>query len=164
MHLLRDPLPAADDRAAVVRLIGVGNWDRGDDAAGLLVARALRRRLPRSLACADECQGGPAMMDRWHGADLVIVVDAVSTGATPGTIYRLDAGARPLSILTRCRSSHALSVGEVIELARTLRRLPPRLIVYGIEGAQYALGAAPSPAVVRAVRVVAQRIRQELRP
>ena len=49
LHLLRDALPEARAGAGMSTLvIGVGNPDRGDDAAGLEVARRLREAAPRA--------------------------------------------------------------------------------------------------------------------
>lgn len=53
-------------------------------------------------------------------------MDAVCSGARPGTTYRFDAS-RPLDARFRQRGTHTFSLAEVIELARTLRRLPARL-------------------------------------
>jgi hydrogenase maturation protease len=44
-------------------------------------------------------------------------------------------------------SSHGLGVAEVVELARTLDRLPARLIVYGVAGCVFDVGAPLSPQV-----------------
>ena len=71
LHLLLDPLPAARGRARVSgerRLfIGIGNPLRGDDAAGLLAARALRER-GAGGAEVRELEGEPVdLIDAWAG-------------------------------------------------------------------------------------------------
>jgi hydrogenase maturation protease len=50
----------------------------------------------------------------------------------------------------------------VIELARALDRLPPQLVLYGIEGAGFAAGAALSPEVEAGVEEAARRILREV--
>ena len=136
---MRHPLPAAGDRPL---LIGVGNAWRGDDAAGLVLARRLG-----GLAHEGD---GLALVDAWAGARHVVVVDAAASGAPPGTVHRFDASA-PLPARALRSSTHALGLAEAVELARALGRLPERLEVYAIEGADFAVGAGLTPAVAAAV-------------
>ena len=132
-------------------VIGVGNSWRGDDAAGLAVARRTG-----GLEHEGDCT---RLLDAWSGCDDVVVVDAASSGSAPGTVHRLDPVARPLPAALLCSSTHAFGVPEAVELARALDRLPRRLRVYAIEGESFAAGAALTPAVERAVGAVAAELR-----
>ncbi|HEX5081512.1 MAG TPA: hydrogenase maturation protease [Blastocatellia bacterium] len=138
-------------------IIGIGNEYRGDDAAGLIVARRLKERLMDSVMVLEQGGDGAALMEAWRGAETVIVIDAVMSGAEPGTIHRLDAKTRPLpKDAFRC-STHAFGVAEAIELSRAMGELPRSLIVYGIEGKNFAAGARLSQEVEEAVGEVARR-------
>jgi hydrogenase maturation protease len=140
----------------VTRIIGVGNPDRGDDAAGLEVARRLR--VVHGIE-ARECPGGLTdLLDAWHGADDVIVVDAMASGRAPGAVTRFDAAAGPLPATRSGASTHGLGVAEAVELARVLGRLPARLAVWGIEGVEFTVGAPLTPAVAEAVAEVAAEL------
>jgi hydrogenase maturation protease len=148
VHLVRDALPQARDRPLVV---GVGNAWRGDDAAGLLAADA---------AGGVRHEGdGTGLLERWAGAEHVVIVDAASAGAEPGRVTRFDARAAALPVTALRSSTHHFGVADAIELARSLGRLPPRLEVYAIEGAAFAAGAEVTPAVARAARELGARIR-----
>ena len=143
-------------------VIGVGNPYRHDDGAGLEVARHVRR-MALSGVEVREHDGEPAgLLDTWEGADLAIVVDAVHSHAgTAGSVYRLDvddAAALP----RRAPTSHGLGPGEAVELARALDRLPPRLVIFGIEGTRFEPGIGLSAEVASAVESVAGRIKQEV--
>ena len=143
-------------------LIGVGNEYRGDDGVGIAVARLLRDRLPATVRILELSGEGTVLMDAWRGAESVIVVDAVQSGAAPGTIHRFDTRELPLpSGLFPC-STHSFGVAEAIEMARALHELPPRLIVYGIEGEDFGDGNGLTPSVQRAVDDVARQISNEL--
>jgi hydrogenase maturation protease len=143
-------------------VIGVGNDLRGDDAAGLLVARKLARTCGDDLRVA-ECEGEPVtLLDMWQDCDRAIVVDATQSGAAPGTIRRIAAHAGPLPPGLAGTSTHLLGVADAVELARALGRLPARTIVYGIEGATFDTGAPLSEVVEAAVERVATAIRREL--
>jgi hydrogenase maturation protease len=137
------------------RIIGCGNLDRGDDAAGVLVARRLR-----TLGIEAEEQSGEsvALMDSWQGFETVIVVDALCSDHAPGEIKIWDASASPLPKAALQCSTHAFGLYEAVELARTLGRLPDKLLIYGIEGKQFAPGAKPSAEVKKGVELVAQQI------
>ena len=147
-----------------VLLIGVGNDLRGDDRVGLVLARAIRAHgLPGVRVV--ECSGDiTAWFSHWSGADTVVMIDAVVSGATPGTLHRLDVSDDPLPASHRSpSSSHVLDVGQIIELARALHRLPRRLLIFGIECEQFERGADLSPAVQASLPAAAAAIEQTLR-
>jgi hydrogenase maturation protease len=125
-----------------VLVIGIGNELRGDDGAGVAVARRLRAAAPDEIEIAVHQGEAAGLIDVWRGRTTAVVVDAMRSGAPPGTIRRLDASREPLPGWVRGSSStHALGLREAIELARTLERLPSRLIVYAIEGSSFQTGS-----------------------
>ena len=151
---MRDPLPHPRGGSRLI-VIGLGNSFRGDDAAGLAVARALGDD-PRVLVH----EGEPIdLLDRWEGAGEVIVVDAARSGAAPGTIHRLDGLAEPVAM---GGSTHAFGLAETLALAHALGRAPARLSLIGIEGERFGAGAELSPAVASAVERVARELRARL--
>lgn len=143
-----------------VLVICCGNAECGDDAAGLLVARRLR-----SLGIeAEEHSGeGLALLESWRGADCVILVDAVVSGAPAGAISIWDARTVPVSRDAFRASTHAFGVAEAVELGRVLKQLPSSLKIYGIEATQFEPGSPPSPEVLAAIEEAACRIAQEVR-
>jgi len=147
-------------------LIGVGNADRGDDAAGLVVARRVAAAAPGGVSVTELSGDQSGLLDAWEGQSEVWVADAVCSGAAPGTVYRFtvspSTGAAPLGARFSRRGTHALSLADVIELARALGRLPGRLVGYGIEGAAFEPGAPLSAAADAAARAVAREILREL--
>ena len=149
--------------SASIVIIGVGNEYRSDDGAGIAVARRLRALFPADVTILEESGEGTALMETWQGAAWVTLVDAVRSGASPGTIHRLDARAAPLPMGFFHYSTHAFSVAEAVELARSLDQLPAHLVVYGIEGANFAAGTELSPAIEQAVEVVVERLAEEVR-
>jgi len=145
-----------------VLVIGIGNEYRSDDGVGLVVARELRARNLPSMQII-ECGGdGAALMEAWETASRVILIDATACGSKPGTIYCLDASTRSIPIGLSFHSTHAFSVAEAIELARTLDQLPPYLLVYAIEGENFRAGVGLSPEVQNAAREVIERVTCEV--
>ncbi|MGH3139304.1 MAG: hydrogenase maturation protease [Gaiellales bacterium] len=142
-------------------VICVGNRMRGDDAVGLEVAGHLRGTLPPGVELVEH-EGEPtSLIDAWDGADALWIVDAVSSGSQAGTVHRLDAGDRALPPDPFRASTHHVSLAEAVELARAIGRLPPRTVVYGIEGGSYAVGDPLTPAVAAAAVAVADAVRGE---
>jgi hydrogenase maturation protease len=132
-----------------VVVIGIGNPMRHDDAAGLQTAQRLRTRAEGTQIAVYEHEGETlALLEIWEGADAVVLVDAIRSGAPPGTIHRIDASSAPIPARLRGSSStHAVGVGEVIELARALDRLPAQIVLFGVEGRSFEAGSGLSAEV-----------------
>lgn len=142
-------------------VIGVGNPFRHDDGVGRAVARALREA--SAAARVIEAEGeGAALLEAWAGAGTVVVIDAVRSGAAPGTVHRFEPSADPLPAGLSSTSTHAFGLPDAVELGRTLGQLPRRLIVYGIEGADFTAGEGLSPQVEAVVPLIVSRVRVEL--
>jgi hydrogenase maturation protease len=148
-----------------VLVIGIGNALRHDDCVGLEVARRVRERAATSGIVVREHEGEAiGLLEIWDGADAVVLVDAVHSGAAPGTIHRIDASSAPVPAqLAGAHSTHAIGIGEAIELARVLERLPRQVIVYGIEGQRFEAGSGLSEAVAAAVAQLADSTLGEAR-
>jgi hydrogenase maturation protease len=152
--------PSRPDSLPLV--IGLGNDQRGDDGSGLEVARALRPRL-EGKARVEECVSeGIALLDLWRDAERVLVVDAVRSGAPPGTVHRLEPGDPAFRGIRTGTSTHGLSLAEAVALAKGLGCLPHRLVVYGIEAENVAMGNGLTPSVARGVKEATARILAEL--
>jgi len=140
-------------------IVGVGNRDRGDDAAGPMVAEHLAAR---GMTAIEHSHDGAALIDAWEGAEKVVLVDAMRSGAPPGTIRRFDAGKGRLPKGAFGVSSHLFGPAEAIETARALGRLPPKVVVFGIEGGSYGFGDPLTPAVHEALHDLVDRVVEEL--
>lgn len=147
---------------AAIRIIGIGNLFRGDDAVGLLAARRLRERLDFSVEVLEAEGDGLALLDLMEGADQVMLIDAVKSGGHPGTTVRLDLSKESRwGKLVPC-STHAIGIAEAIDLARTLGRLPKQVILYGIEIDSLEPGAALSESVRGALDIVVEQVVKEI--
>jgi len=137
-------------------VIGVGNPYRRDDGLGPAVADLL---CGRGIEVAQSLGETTDLIELWQGADLAVVVDAVRADpARPGRIHRLTVADPPPA----AASSHGPGLGEAIELARVLDRLPGRLVLYAVEVAEVGHGRGLTPAVADAARRLAERIVTEV--
>ena len=140
-------------------ILGCGNDDRSDDAAGLLVARRLRQL---GIDAHEHRGDALELLEAWNGAHEVVVVDAIVSGAAPGTVIRWDAAA-PLAAGEFQCSTHDLGLAEAVELARVLGRLPAKLTIYGIEAKSFERGGQPSTEVREAVERLTAQIERVFR-
>jgi hydrogenase maturation protease len=137
-------------------VLGIGHPDRGDDAAGWLVAERLAGvdGIVTRRVTAD-----PAALltdPLWDSADTVVVVDAVVTGAPAGSVHRWTASSLPAAPASG--GTHDLGVATTLALAEALDRLPRRLEIVGIEVADVTLGGGTVAAVRRAAGAVADEL------
>jgi hydrogenase maturation protease len=141
----------------LVTVIGVGNPYRCDDAVGLVVARRVGEHFDRERRVRSrELDGEPVrMVQAWEGSEHVVVVDAVRTGAAPGTRHRFtvdhlgDRSAVPTAE-GLVGGGHALGVGDAVDLAMTMGTLPPSFEIWAVEGEVFEQGEGLSPVVVDA--------------
>jgi hydrogenase maturation protease len=134
-----------------VTVIGLGNEWRSDDGVGIEVARRVGGLV---------LDGEPIrLVEALEGEDEVVLVDAVCSGAGAGTVFRFEAGEEPLpASLFGASSTHALGLAEAVELARSLGRLPHRVVVYGIEGESFGFGKGLSAAVEGAAARIVEEV------
>lgn len=148
-------------RSSSIRIIGLGNELRGDDAVGLVVARRVRQTIGDRAEVIEAEMAGMDLMELMNGADVAILIDAARSGQSPGTIHRLDASTGPIAVRIFPHSSHAIGIAEVLELARVMGVLPSQVILYGIEAGNTEAGQTLSAPVAKAMDEVVERIVQE---
>ena len=143
-------------------VVGVGNALRGDDAAGLHAAarlratpgaRVRRRTRVRASACSS-CGRVPAPSSS---------STRCAPAPRPGPCVAWTRAPLPLPATWRTSSStHACRLGEAIELARILGRLPARVLVHGVEGREFELGAPLSEEVAAAIGPLADAVARDV--
>lgn len=151
----------------VVRVIGCGNPDAGDDGAGIVAVERARRALESIPGVEVLPSVSPVdVVHHLDGSDGVVVADAIRTpGGTrrPGTVVRAVAGPEGLPAEIRSSlSSHGLGVAEAVGLAAAIGPVP-RVVVLGIEAETSAAGAGRSPAVERGLPLLTSMIVEEAR-
>jgi hydrogenase maturation protease len=138
-----------------VTLIGIGQSLRGDDAAGLEAVRRWREQFietaSRPEVQVEVCElPGLGLLDLFEGADAVLLVDAVQSGAAVGTIHQI--GSEELAAFRAdSNSAHGWGVAETLELARQLGLPLPFIHLIGIEAGIVEIGAGLSAEVEAAI-------------
>jgi hydrogenase maturation protease len=147
----------------MIYVIGIGNRFRGDDGAGLAVARALRDMALPDVTVVEQDGDAVSLLEILQTGEPLFIVDAVCSGAATGTLFRLDVTDSPIPVSLRSGgSTHALGVAEALGLSRALGYPPARRVIYGIEGEDFSYTDSLSAAVRCAVEKAAAAIREEL--
>lgn len=145
-------------RVVSTRVVGCGNAQAGDDSVGLEIVRWLRERGDCQCELFERPQAGLELMDVLRDAEKVLFIDAVSSGAPPGTVHLVplpSAGIMPRAL--GAISSHGWGLVETLRLMAALHYRLPRLALLGVEIESAQPGAPRSAAVESAVRLVVER-------
>jgi hydrogenase maturation protease len=149
-------------------VIGCGNSTRSDDGVGVAVAQALlgiQQRDPQpNIRVFDAGTGGMDVMFKARGAEQLIVVDALRSGAQPGAIFRvpgqeLECAPETGFSLHDFRWQHALTAGRKIFGGD----FPREVTVFLVEAASVDFGLELSGPVARAADRVVEEVRAIMR-
>ncbi len=122
-------------------IIGLGNEYISDDGVGVKVVRQLQKQIKDNGEITDWFDikfeelaiGGLGIIDVISGYDICIIIDAIYTRKKKvGTIYRFVQ--RTDKEIKEVKSSHQISLSQVLTLAQILNiKIPELVVVYGIE-------------------------------
>jgi hydrogenase maturation protease len=148
-----------------IKIIGIGS-PFGDDRFGWEAAEALRHSAAMNAVAPGRIEiqvldrPGAMLPAHWQEADIVILLDAVRSGAAPGTWHCLEA--RDLPGTGMLCSSHGFGIVPAIELARVLGNMPSRLLLRGMEADSTWTGFSLSPVVADALPSLVVDIAEEV--
>ncbi len=151
----------------MIAIIGCGNANRSDDAAGLEVVRLLYAkpavRDRSDIHILDAGTDGMSVMFSARGCTTLIVVDCCRTGAEPAVIFEVpgsDLETRmPHSLnLHDFRWDHALLAGRQI----FREAFPSDVTAYLIEARSLEFGIGLSPDIHLAALTVARKIEERI--
>ena len=132
-----------------VLVLCVGNPLMGDDGVGVELAKRLQKRDYGPLVHVEEGGTlGMTLLPLLEDADTVILVDAVKTGAAPGTLVTRSKEELPRHF-SRVISPHQIGMKEVLGAAQLCGTLPRAITLVGVEAAHTEF-CQPMSAEVRA--------------
>jgi hydrogenase maturation protease len=146
-------------------ILGLGNPLVTDDSVGLRVAAELKLALEgRDDVDVDEDYwGGLRLMERMAGYARAIVIDAIQTGAPPGTIHQLSVDSIPTQ---RSASAHDVNLPTALALGRQAGvELPAddAILLVGVEADDIlTFGEHCTPAVEAAIPLVVRGVLEAL--
>lgn len=139
-------------------MLGVGSELRGDDLAGIAVARHLQAMaLPQGVEVVEGHTGGINLLFDIEDADWAIVVDAVDFGGAPGELAVFEAEDADLFLAQRVASLHHVSLADVLEIARATG-LTARVTIVGLQPGDVGLGREMTEAVAGRIEEAARTV------
>jgi hydrogenase maturation protease len=157
---------ARDELSGAIKIIGIGQSLRGDDAAGLAAVRLWQEKyqvnMERPYLQVELSElPGLGLLNLLEGTRIAILVDAVHSDAKAGTIHLLSND--QLEAFTEgAGSAHGWGVAETLSLGQKLMpsTMPGKLLLIGIEAGDLSLGESLSREVELALPEVARLIEQ----
>jgi hydrogenase maturation protease len=148
-------------RSTVV--LAVGNPLMGDDGLGLAALGRLRERfvLDPFVELVDGGTDGVRLLPVVEDAGRLLVLDAVRTGAEPGTLVTLRAEDLP-EALPLAVSPHQIDLREIFALAALRETLPRELVVLGLEPERVEFGEGLGPRVSRGIDALVEHVAKRL--
>lgn len=150
-------------------VLGIGNILNRDEGVGVHALRALEAQYASPVAnqhpAVDFLDGGtlglnllPLIEETSH----LLVLDAVDARRRPGTVITLTGSEIPLFTGIKL-SQHQVTFQELLGLATLRGKLPPHLVLIGVQPADLAIGLELSPVVASALPEVIRRAAEVLR-
>lgn len=143
-------------------VLGLGNVLLEDDGVGSAAIALLHDRFapPAGVRAFDGGTLGLSLLPYLQMSDAVILVDAVKTDSTPGTLVRLDGDDVAPAVATRL-SPHQVGVADLLDGARWLDRYPTRVVLVGIVPESMELAVGLSPLVRRSLPALVEQVVEE---
>ncbi len=145
---------------------GLGNLHRHDDAAGLIIAEKVERAGTGGVDNIGPIEDPLDLLGAWDGAEHAVVVDAVRTGAIPGTVHVIellaDAAHRATLPERPEVSTHGIGLAGVLRLAAATGTAPRRVTAVGIEGQNFERGQGLTDSVQEAIPLAVATILEVL--
>jgi hydrogenase maturation protease len=123
-----------EKQSGSMAVVALGNSLRSDDGIALAVLERLMAQGPPDRTCSFSLGTFTTLLSQClSGHDKVVIIDAMHSGAKPGTVTVLDISQDNLDLIpVRARTSHAFSFADEM---KTLSRdqLPGEIVFAGIE-------------------------------
>lgn len=147
-----------------ILVLGLGNILLQDEGLGVRALEQLcaEYELPGKVQAIDGGVMGLDLLPYLEGIDSLLFVDAVQTGAPPGTVVRLEGDEIPAALSLKM-SMHQIGLQELLAVSAFHGTLPGHVVLWGMEPASLEPGLGLSPAVKAHLGALVRAVVHELR-
>jgi len=141
-------------------ILGLGNPILSDDGVGLIIARALERKIAGADVVTTSL-AGMHLLDIMAGYDRMFLIDALTTkGSDLGGLRKLTEGDGCLHLF----SSHGINFFDLVQLGKEMGLKMPHISgIYGIEiGDEVSFGEDLTPPLKEKIQSIIQEILTEI--
>jgi len=117
-----------------ILVLGLGNIIMRDEGLGVRACERLTRRyrLPDYVNVLDGGTLGLDLLPYLDGVTDLLIIDAVSAGAPPGSLVRLENEQIPQALALKM-SMHQVGLQELLAVMALRGQTPPRVVLWGME-------------------------------
>ncbi|HEY5512905.1 MAG TPA: HyaD/HybD family hydrogenase maturation endopeptidase [Geomonas sp.] len=146
-----------------ILVLGIGNLVMSDDGIGVRVVQLIaeRYRFPRHVTVLDGGTLGLDLLPSIENAQRLLIVDAVETGAAPGTLVRLSGEEIPLTLETKL-SPHQMGLKDLLTVASLLDYAPVETVLWGVQPESIEMALLLSAPVQAQLEPLAGKVLEEL--
>jgi hydrogenase maturation protease len=139
---------STSERGGRTVVIGLGNPLMGDDGLGIAALERLQElwEVPAAVELVDGGTWGLNLLPVIEGAERVLLIDAITVGAQPGTQVVIPRVRLPRYLATKI-SPHEVDLRDVLALAELRGTLPEETMAVGLEPDQVVLRTGLSEAL-----------------
>jgi hydrogenase maturation protease len=139
---------------------------RGDDSAGLQIVRMWQENHPQTakeVKVEFSENPGLELLELLEGAEAVVIVDAVHSSASPGTLIRVETDDL-LSFTSISKLTHGWGVAETIKLGSAIYPWMASvcMIMIGVVASKFKQGTAVCPQVSSAYPAAVEKLETEV--
>jgi hydrogenase maturation protease len=144
-------------------VIGLGNPLMGDDGLGIAALERLRERwdVPADVELLDGGTWGMNLLPVIESAGRLLLIDAITVGARPGTVVVIPRARLPRYLATKI-SPHEVDLRDVLAVAELRGTLPDQTVAMGLEPARVELASALSDVVQSRLDDLLETVAREL--
>ncbi|WP_457600957.1 HyaD/HybD family hydrogenase maturation endopeptidase [Hydrogenivirga sp.] len=148
----------------MIAVLGIGNILLSDEGLGVRALEKLKELydFPEGVDLIDGGTLGIDLLYHLEGVDRLLVLDAVSGGKPPGTLYVFK-GNEVKSYFRRKVSMHEIGFQEVLGLMEVMDKPVPEIVVIGLEPKSLELSTELSPEVEEKIPELVDRAVEQLR-
>ena len=116
-----------------ILVIGMGNVLMQDEGIGVRAVEELeqRYRIPAGVEVVDGGTTGMELFEPMREADILLIADAVNTGAPYGSLVRIANDEIPAFFQTKL-SNHQLGVSDLLALLKLKGEMPEQVTIIGM--------------------------------
>ncbi len=145
-------------------VLGIGNVLLRDEGVGVRVIEELYTRytFPREVELLDGGTSGIELLSYIRGREMVVIIDAMINGYSPGMVFRIEGNDVPAVFMTSI-SPHQFGISGLLATARLIEVLPENMILFGVEPKDMGTGISLSEEVEDGMNRAVDAVVLELR-
>ena len=145
----------------MLKIIGLGNHLRGDDAIGLHIVEKLRDfSFDAELQLIEAGADAFSLLEHLMADDPLLIIDCALLGKEPGSYVKFELSAAQLQKELQGISLHGFSLAEVLAMAKKMGKVAPCTVI-GVQPKSIGFNRPLSEEVMETIPLIIDDIKKE---